>query len=163
MTRFPRATTLGRAHYAIGHIKCPTSHIKCAIAHRHRDPHAWGAIANSKSLLHIAALYQRARLPISTTMGYFKTPFNSQITHSVDGSGHHYTARSTHPEICIFSPSQVAAGIQNTIEHCEHLSLLFSSTQKVVSMLSTVQHVFASWKNSSSRHKMKIQHCNCSN
>ena len=40
VTRFPFVTTLGRAHYTIGHITRPTSHIKFAIAHRHRDLHA---------------------------------------------------------------------------------------------------------------------------
>ena len=40
VTLFPCVTTLGRAHYTIGHITRPTSHIKFAIAHRHRDLHA---------------------------------------------------------------------------------------------------------------------------
>ena len=40
VTRFPCVTTLGRAHYTIGHITRPTSHIKFTIAHRHRDLHA---------------------------------------------------------------------------------------------------------------------------
>lgn len=40
VTRLPRVTTLGRVHYTIGNINRPTSHIKRAIAHPHRDPHA---------------------------------------------------------------------------------------------------------------------------
>ena len=121
ITRFPRVTTLGRAHYAVGHIKRPASHIKCAIAHRHRDLHAWRMIMIAKSRFLMAALLQRARQPISTTMCCFYAHPNSQTTPSVDGSGHHHTAQAQSPEVCTFSPIQVTTGIQSTIEHCRLL------------------------------------------
>ena len=82
-------TTLGGVHYAIGHIKRPISHIKCAIAHCHRDLHGWRAIAIAKSRFLVVALYQHGRCSVSTAVCSFYAHSNSQTTQLVSGSGHH--------------------------------------------------------------------------
>lgn len=86
------------------------------------------AIVNAKAHFQVGVLHQRASLLTNTAMCSIKAPSNSQTIQLVDGSEHHHATQSTQPEICIFSLVPVTAGIQNTSEHCKHLSVCFSST-----------------------------------